>query len=227
MPSLTLPDNRLANVRQSWTRALPGGPKREACEMISWATGAINAKDTVKTIAQGMQGDPAEPLVTAACLSAGGPWGDQISAFPAPLHLKRVTSDAKLGRAASQQQACLPRTVTSRLTFRRRPGQASSCGAQRRQQRAPIRDHRPGASLCETPLPDEPHGEIPRFRSRICARLVQLSPPRLACPPPRLACPGRRARNGTANVAARHSRSSHAAASRHSVARCSLRKNPK
>jgi hypothetical protein len=40
--------------------------------MISWAMGAINAKDTVKAIAQGMPGDPAEPLVTAACLSAGG-----------------------------------------------------------------------------------------------------------------------------------------------------------
>jgi hypothetical protein len=43
-------------------------------------------KETVKTIAQGMPVDPAEPVVTAACFfAAGGPWVRPSPGIPCAL----------------------------------------------------------------------------------------------------------------------------------------------
>jgi hypothetical protein len=47
-----------------------------------------SAKETVKTIAQGMPGDSGEPVVTTVCLlpSAHGPWVHRASGIPCSLY---------------------------------------------------------------------------------------------------------------------------------------------
>jgi hypothetical protein len=64
-----------------------------------------SAKDTVKTVAQGMPDDPAGPVVTAACvfcLQAGRGRGRR-PAFPAPSHFQRDRIFAKPGREAPRE----------------------------------------------------------------------------------------------------------------------------
>jgi hypothetical protein len=49
-----------------------------------------STKETVKTIAQGMPVDPAEPVVTAACFFvAGGPWVRLSPGIPCALVMSR------------------------------------------------------------------------------------------------------------------------------------------
>jgi hypothetical protein len=71
----TLAPSRVVTSRAMTGARKPGSPGR--------------SRISVKTIAQGMPGDPAEPVVTAACVFClqAGHGGGLLPAFPAPSHL--------------------------------------------------------------------------------------------------------------------------------------------
>src|SRR5207244_1167511 len=57
-----------------------------------------SAKETVKTIAQGMPDDPAEPVVPSPCFfTARGPWVRPSPGIPCALSLSRARSEINLG----------------------------------------------------------------------------------------------------------------------------------
>jgi hypothetical protein len=68
-----------------------------------------------KTIAQGMPGCSAGPVVTAACFfSAGGPWARPTPGIPCALFSQGATQDAKLGRVCAARRESVSRVRSRR-----------------------------------------------------------------------------------------------------------------
>jgi hypothetical protein len=67
-----------------------------------------SAKETVKTIAQGMPGDSGEPVVTTVCLlpSAHGPWVHRASGIPCSLYFggAKISCRPRANRAAGSRR---------------------------------------------------------------------------------------------------------------------------
>ena len=68
-----------------------------------------SAKESVKTVAQGRPGIPAEPVVPSPCFfhCTGAMGISRYPAFPAPSHVRESETDARLGRSAPRERESL------------------------------------------------------------------------------------------------------------------------